>query len=481
MTQFVPEFVVVGNVNQGKSSIVAALIEDGAVPIASFPGTTLHTARYSLQLGGQELFTIVDTPGFQEARAALAWMRERAQSPGDRPNAVRAFVEAHDTGDDEARFADEVRLLKPISQGASIIYVVDASSRFQPANEAEMEILRWTGQPAMALINKTRDRDHTNEWRPVLEQFFNLVREFNAYHASFDDRLDLLRGFREIREEWRGTIDRAVGAMSHEWVARRHKSAQVIAELLANALSHVEKRTIAGDDPPPGLAEELESSYQGNQRRLEQIARDEVERLYQHESVERDAADIDVVASDLFSDVSWRLFGLSRGQMARYGLAWGALIGGGVDAAVGGLSFLTGATAGAVVGGLSGYFASTQVARTLDQDNKLAKMLFGGDSGRFVFKGPVTNPRYAWMLVDRALTHHYEICRRSHARQDRVVVRAANTSEGESQTRVASLTKAQRDGLNKELVQLIKEARHAAVTSRTRENLVNHLDEILTD
>ena len=33
----------------------------------------------------------------------------------------------------------------------------------------------------------------------------------------------------------------------------------------------------------------------------------------------------------------------------------------------------------------------------------------------------------------------------------------------------------------KELVQLIKEARDGAVTSRTRENLVRHLDQILTD
>ena len=62
MTDSAPEFVVVGNVNRGKSSVVAALIEDGAVPIASYPGTTRHTARYSFQIGGQDLFTMIDTP-----------------------------------------------------------------------------------------------------------------------------------------------------------------------------------------------------------------------------------------------------------------------------------------------------------------------------------------------------------------------------------------------------------------------------------
>jgi Domain of unknown function (DUF3482)/50S ribosome-binding GTPase len=481
VSEFLPEFVVVGNVNQGKSSIVAALIEDGAVPIATYPGTTCKSARYSFRLGGQDLFTMVDTPGFQDARAALAWMRERSNSPGDRPAAVRAFVEAHDAGDVDGRFADEVRLLKPVTQGASIIYVVDASSRFQPTNEAEMEILRWTGQPAMALINQTRVRDHRGEWRPILEQFFNLVREFNAYGAGFGDRLDLLKGFREIRDEWRGTIDRAVAAMEHEWIARRHKSAQVIAELLSNALGHVEKRTVAGDEPPPGLGEELEKAYQDRQRSFEREARKEIERLYQHGDLHRDEVDIDLLKSDLFSEISWRLFGLERGQMARYGVAWGALIGGGVDAAVGGLSFLTGAGVGAVVGGLSGYFASTQVAKTLDNDSRMARLLFGGDTGRFLFKGPVSNPRYAWMLVDRAITHHHAIKCRSHARQDAVVLEDTGSSASEEQPRVTGLSRELRDKLNKDLMVLIKEARAGAITSSVRENLANHLDEALAD
>ena len=33
--------------------------------------TTNTAARYSFRLGGQELFTIVDTPGFQDARRSL--------------------------------------------------------------------------------------------------------------------------------------------------------------------------------------------------------------------------------------------------------------------------------------------------------------------------------------------------------------------------------------------------------------------------
>lgn len=474
MTEFRPEFVVVGNVNQGKSSIVASLIENASVPIASYPGTTEQSARYAFTLGDETLFTIIDTPGFQEARAALAWMKERAQSPAERPQAVQDFVIAHDGEVGEGRFSDEVRLLKPVMAGASILYVVDASSRFQPAHEAEMEILRWTGQPAMALINRTRDRDHSEEWRPVLEQFFNIVRSFNAHDASLQDRLELLAGFKELREAWREPIDRALATMRHEAEARAHKSAQVIAELLVDALSHVEKRSIAGESAPPGLAEELETAYQDRQRQYEARARSEIEQLYQHRDLQREETALSLARSDLFSDTSWRLFGLDRGQLARYGAGWGAVLGGAVDAMVSGASFLAGAFSGALVGGLGGYFAGTSVARTLDSDNRLAKLLFSGDTGHFLFKGPVNNPRYAWMLLDRALTHYKLVRDRSHARQDQVTLDSTHSAETEPRI-AASLDKELRDLLDKDLREIIRGAQKGAVPSDLRPRASEHL------
>ncbi|MCA8952179.1 MAG: 50S ribosome-binding GTPase, partial [Planctomycetes bacterium] len=199
----VPVFVVVGNVNQGKSSVVAALSENETIPIDSYPGTTAHAGVYVFRAGERELFRVVDTPGFQRARQVLDWLRRHASSAAERPRAVRAFVEAHRGATGGVReFADEVELLAPILDGAGILYVVDASSHLEPSNEAEMEILRWTGQPAMALINRVRQRDHAAEWRPTLTQFFHIVREFDAHGASFAERTALLRGFREIRPEW---------------------------------------------------------------------------------------------------------------------------------------------------------------------------------------------------------------------------------------------------------------------------------------
>src|SRR5690606_31953060 len=111
----------------------------------SYPGTTRRSGTYVFKVAGNERFRIVDTPGFQRPRQAPAWLEGRAPTGAGRPAAVRAFVEEF-AGRDE--FPDEVELLRPIPDGAGILYVVDASSRLEPSNEAEMEILRWTGQPA---------------------------------------------------------------------------------------------------------------------------------------------------------------------------------------------------------------------------------------------------------------------------------------------------------------------------------------------
>ena len=80
---FVPVLVVVGNVNQGKSSVVAALSEDDLIPVASHPGTTRISGEYKVTVGDRELLRIVDTPGFQRPRQALAWLRRRAASAAE--------------------------------------------------------------------------------------------------------------------------------------------------------------------------------------------------------------------------------------------------------------------------------------------------------------------------------------------------------------------------------------------------------------
>jgi hypothetical protein len=77
-------------------------------------------------------------------------MRQHETTADRHVDVVRTFVEVHRR---QSQFADECELLEPILNGAGILYVVDGSVPYGEEYEPEMEILRWTGQPSMALIN----------------------------------------------------------------------------------------------------------------------------------------------------------------------------------------------------------------------------------------------------------------------------------------------------------------------------------------
>jgi hypothetical protein len=245
---FTPTFAVVGHPNKGKSSIVATLAEDERVAISNSPGTTRQANAHSMRMDGQVLYVLVDTPGFQRARAVLDWLEARATSASERPALVAEFVREHES---DERFHDECELLKPILAGAGILYVVDGAKPYGREYELEMQILQWTGSPRMALINMIGSDDYSLQWRQALDQYFSIVRSFDAMNADFDNRIGVLRAFAELDERWREPLERTVVVLSEERARRRQRSAREIASFISEALSISERESLAGGDSSP--------------------------------------------------------------------------------------------------------------------------------------------------------------------------------------------------------------------------------------
>ena len=152
-----------------------------------------------MRLDGEVLYELIDTPGFQRARETLAWLEAHDRGAGAARSRGRASSSQAHAND--PRFHDECELLKPIVEGAGILYVVDGSRPYGRQYEAEMEVLRWTGRPRMALINLISAGDHVEEWRAALAQYFSIVRVFDAVRADFGKRIELLRCVRRDRRE----------------------------------------------------------------------------------------------------------------------------------------------------------------------------------------------------------------------------------------------------------------------------------------
>ncbi len=410
-----PSFAVVGRPNKGKSSIVATLARDDSVYIDPHAGSTDRTERFPMVVGDETLYLLYDTPGIQRSREVLAWLEEHGGDASSRPRTVRRFLEQHRGGE---RFREACEMLEPIVAGAGIIYVVDGSCPFGPDYEPEMEILRWTGNPSLALINPIHDDDYVQAWRDGLSQYFRTVRVFDAHHAEFAKQLELLELFGHLDPDWRGAIDQAVAALTVER-DQQHRAASVeIADFIAGAMAYSVSQPL-----PEGIAEEpvrkiIASRYQTHLVKEEKNCRKRVEELFHYHHLERSEAVIPLEDNDLFNVERWYLWGLSRRALLQVATASGALVGGGagmaVDAATGGLlgglgTLLTGAGGAAL-----GRYGAVKYADEIGQ-LRVRGIPTGGST---LCYGPSRNPNFPFVLLGRALEHHRLLARRTHAHRE---------------------------------------------------------------
>ena len=427
----VPRFAVVGRVNKGKSSILATLVEEAdnsRIRISRIPGETTRCFSIPLKLGEETLIEFIDTPGFSRARQALDWMRQRhSEGSGEaRIETVRRFVETHRGGDE---FGDECRLLEPVLGGAGVIYVVDASKPFRPDFAAEMEILRWTGRPRMAVLNHiSGDRDFTVEWRERLGEFFNLTRDFDAHRAQFRERIRLLRHLLEIEDQNPGKIKRTIQYLESEWDQRRGEAAEIVVDLIGKALTRQTVKNIPGDRVAgeyrrEKVEAELKERYREETRELEARHHQKLTRLYKHQHAEfvGDEPDGPVAGQDLFAKETWQVFGLNRKQLVLAAGGAGALTGLGIDALFGGVSGGIPTVIGAAGGAAAAFFQGKKLAE-IKISNPLSVTGETQAGGLQICAGPPKSQNFPWVLLDRILFHFEHLVTRAHGRRDAFVI-----------------------------------------------------------
>jgi len=421
VSESTPTFAIVGAVNHGKSSVVSTLAENDQVHVSSMPGETVECQRFWLR----DLFVFYDTPGFQNAREALPQLVPAASA--SEPLAVfRDFV-ARYRGAPE--FEAECLLFQPIVDGAGIVYVVDGSEPLLEIHAAEMEILRLTGQPRLAIINRTSADDHVADWKRRLGLHFNAVREFNAHHATFADRLELLETLAGIEQGWKPKLMSAVAIFREEWERRLGECAEIIVELIFDALTHQEvAASPEGKTRREVLGEELKRRFTQAVSAREARAHHAIIRLFGHNRVKADATGTALFDAGLFSDETWRAFGLDEKQLlaagTMTGAAAGAAVGMKVELGTGG-GFLGAATAtgtgvGASIGAAAAFlFGKKRPELKVSVPGLVQKFKVGGSALRV---GPYAAVNFPWILLDRALGTFTYVVNRAHARRDDAVI-----------------------------------------------------------
>ena len=397
-----PKFAVVGHPNKGKSSIVATLSQDDQVEISSRSGTTTHATAHRVE-AGDVFYDLIDTPGFQRPTKALHWLDSHCGKASDRPQTVKRFI-----ADAEciAAYPDEVALLTPIVDGAAVLYVVDGSRPFGSEYEAEMEILRWTGQPSMALINPIESSEYIQEWENALSQYFKSVRVFNPMVADFEKQMELLQTFAYWNPQWKNALTGLTSALIERRERQNKLSALILARLLQDVCGYQQSQKVLSKPQAETVKSMLAEQYHIWMKKREQLAFDELLANYAHTQTPLHVEQLNM-PPDLFDVDQWYAWGLEKKQLLLAAGAAGAVSGAAIDLALAGHSLMLGAAGGGLLGLGAAFFGAEKLVSL-----KVKGLPMGGYTSSY---GPVKNRNFPYVIIGRFLYCHQQVSALTHA------------------------------------------------------------------
>jgi hypothetical protein len=413
----VPEFAIVGHPNEGKSSVVSTLAEDDSVRISPTPGETIQCQTFPVIIDGREIIRFVDTPGFQNPKQTLVWMKKYQ---GSDDLLLEAFYESH-LGD--PGFKNDCELFTPIMKGAGIIYVVDGSRPLRTVDKAEMEILRLTGRPRMAIINcKDDDTNYLEHWKNEFRKHFNSVRVFNAHKATYAERIALLESLKSIDQDWESILETVISAFMKDWEHRNSLTVEIMCTMLEGCLEYTVTKNFSDRFSEETVKKSLQEEYARDIEKIEKSAHLKIRKLFKQNIFDISLPAHSILREDLFSEKTWQVLGLRPGQLiTTAGLAGGAL-GAALDVAAAGLTFgiftVIGGAAGA---GWAAFGGGKRLSKT-----KVSGLKLGGQQIKI---GPNENIQFLYILIDRALIFYANIINWAHGRRDFPVVSANTIAE----------------------------------------------------
>jgi hypothetical protein len=292
---------------------------------------------------------------------------------------------------------------------------VDGSVPFSAEYEAEMEILRWTGRPSLAVINPIDNDDFASEWTAGLSQYFRTVREFNAQRAELTKQLELLTLFGHLDPDWQASLQRAVAVLRAERAAQHRAASLLLAGLLVEAITFETSRKVPRGVPVEPVQAQLFKHYRRHLEARERHCRRRVEEVFSWTSLTRTEEGLALEASELFKVEDWYLWGLDRRSLLTVAGSVGAVVGGGtglmIDGATGGL--LGGL--GTLVTGALGAAGSGIAAMRYASDIGEIRVRGIPTGGKELHYGPARNLNFPFVVLGRALLHHQLLCGRTHA------------------------------------------------------------------
>jgi GTPase Era involved in 16S rRNA processing len=342
---------VVGHTNTGKTSLLRTLTRDvGFGEVSDRPATTRHVEGTAIQVDGQSLIELYDTPGLEDSIGLLDLLDSlRGDRRTEGVEQIERFLQSPEASAG-GRFSQEAKALRQVLASDVALYVIDARDRVLGKHRDELEILGRCARPVVPVLNFVANATaQTALWREHLSRAnMHAVAEFDTVVIDEQSERRLLEKMQTLLDHHRATLDQLIQDRTRQREQLVRASADLIADLLIDVAAHV---VIAPAQDAAEMARTMEQLKQRVREREQQCVNS---LLSLHRFRPEDYADASVQISegrwgvDLFSPAAMKQFGIRAGSAA----VAGGMIGLTVDAMVGGASLGAGFAIGSAIGAL---------------------------------------------------------------------------------------------------------------------------------
>lgn len=340
---------VVGHTNVGKTSLLRTLTRNtGFGEVSARPSTTRHVQGARMEVDGQALLELYDTPGLEDPIALLT-LSDSLDGRGRRSEGVDRIRALLDDPQSHARFEQECKVLRQVLQSDVALYVIDSRDAVLAKHRDELQLLSLCAVPILPVLNFLRDpRSEEASWRETLARcgLHALVR-FDSVAPERDAEERLYRAIATLLQRGESALNTLLAARSRDAELRRAAVWRVVAAMLVDVA--MLRATIVADDVTASALAETE--LRAKVRLREQALVNELLRIYRFDLDCMEAAELPLHGgswgSDPFDAAALALLGQRLGK----GIAAGAAAGVGIDLAVGGITLGAAALGGALLGG----------------------------------------------------------------------------------------------------------------------------------
>ena len=355
---------IVGHTNHGKTSLARTLSERIDFGEVRNEATTTTEIEYkAVRDGGATVMTIYDTPGLEMADAAIESVGLKITID----QAVEFF--------DDQQHALELMVLKHIRDKTNLIlYVINVTEPVEIPFPEEYLLMRRSGVPVIPILNFCfYDESYIDDW----EDFFkkeggqNFIR-FDAHRNTIDDQILLFEKARAMHLDdlHKDFLYWWIKKLQNKRTDRNRNCSQDIAGMLLEVAAfapQVKCQTKDKKAKRQALRDRFIDELSNREwEALQQIAS---EHGFTEDTLETEFRDFD--DQENWRDSIWNNAKQEYGVVAASSTS-GALVGGTIDAFVGGTSLGMGALIGAAVGAAAGVFGGKYVV--IKQDDRLGKL-----------------------------------------------------------------------------------------------------------